>query len=56
MRFWTLFKERHSIECLFSKLKQFRRIAIRHEKKAIIHSYMPPFSLALWLSRNVNRT
>ena len=27
-----LYKERHLIECFFSKLKQFRRIATRYEK------------------------
>ncbi len=27
-------KERHLVECFFSKLKQFRRIATRYEKTA----------------------
>ncbi len=27
-----LYKERHLIECCFSKLKQFRRVATRYEK------------------------
>jgi transposase len=30
----ALYKERHLIECFFSKLKQFRRIAIRYERMA----------------------
>ena len=29
---WFLYKERHLIECFFLKLKQFRRIATRHDK------------------------
>jgi transposase len=29
-----LYKERHVVECFFAKLKQFRRIATRHEKTA----------------------
>lgn len=32
---WTLYKERHLIECFFSKLKQFRRIATRYDKLAV---------------------
>lgn len=31
---WWQYKERHVIECLFQKLKQFRRIATRYEKLA----------------------
>ena len=30
----ALYKERHLIECCFSKLKQFRRVATRYEKTA----------------------
>jgi transposase len=29
-----LYKERHLVECLFAKLKHFRRIATRYEKTA----------------------
>ena len=29
---WTLYKERHQIECFFNRLKRFRRIALRCEK------------------------
>jgi transposase len=29
-----LYKERHLVECFFSKIKQFRRIATRYEKTA----------------------
>lgn len=30
----ALYKERHLVECCFSKLKQFRRVATRYEKTA----------------------
>jgi putative transposase len=29
-----IYRERHQIECLFNKLKQFRRIATRYDKTA----------------------
>ena len=29
---WTLYKERHLIECFFNKIKRYRRIALRCEK------------------------
>ncbi|WCR02663.1 IS5 family transposase [Paracoccus saliphilus] len=29
---WTLYKERHLIECFFNRIKRFRRIALRCEK------------------------
>ena len=47
--FWH-YKERHAIECLFGKLKYYRRISTRYEKKAI--NYMGMLCLAsvfLWL-------
>ncbi|WP_158228845.1 IS5 family transposase [Chitinimonas sp. BJB300] len=47
---WWHYKERHVIECLFGKLKYFRRIAMRYEKKAI--NFMGMLTLAatlLWL-------
>lgn len=31
---WTLYKERHLVECFFLKLKQFRRVATRYDKLA----------------------
>ena len=30
----ALYKERHLVECCFSRLKQFRRVATRYEKTA----------------------
>jgi len=46
----TLYKERHLIECCFSKLKQFRRVATRYEQTA--RYYLAVVTLAatvLWL-------
>ncbi|NOU23272.1 MAG: IS5 family transposase [Methyloglobulus sp.] len=44
------YKERHVIECLFGKLKRYRRIATRYEKKAINYMGMLSFSSTLlWL-------
>jgi len=43
-------KERHAVECLFGKLKHYRRIATRYEKKAINYMGMLSFaSVLLWL-------
>jgi transposase len=47
--FW-LYKERHVVECMFGKLKHYRRIATRYEKKAINYMGMLSFaSVLLWL-------
>jgi transposase len=47
--FW-LYKDRHAVECLFGKLKHYRRIATRFEKKAINYMGMIAFaSVFLWL-------
>lgn len=44
------YKERHVIECLFSKLKHYRRVAMRYEKKAINYMGMLTFSsVLLWV-------
>jgi transposase len=45
-----LYKVRHLIECCFSKLKQFRRVATRYDKTA--RNYLAFVTLAatvLWL-------
>jgi transposase len=56
--YW-LYKERHAVECLFGKLKYFRRIAMRYEKKAVHFMGMLAFgatSLAQVGGRqNINR-
>ena len=31
---WTLYKERHLVECFLNRIKRFRRIALRCEKTA----------------------
>jgi len=44
------YKERHLVECCFSKLKQFRRVATRYEKTA--KNYLAVVTLAaiiLWI-------
>jgi len=47
---WHFYKERHVIECLFGKLKYYRRIATRYEKKASHFKGMLAFAAALlWL-------
>ena len=47
---WHTYKERHVIECMFGKLKYFRRIATRYEKKASHFMEMLTFAaVLLWL-------
>jgi len=45
-----MYKEHHVIECMFGKLKDFRRIATRYEKKASYFMEMLTFAaVLLWL-------
>jgi len=47
---WWHDKERHVVESLFGKLKYFRRMAMRHEKKAIHFMVVSTFAAILpWL-------
>lgn len=47
---WHQYKERHVIECMFGKLKYFRRIATRFEKKASHFKEMLALAaVLLWL-------
>lgn len=47
---WYMYKERHVIECMFGKLKYFRRISARFEKKARHFMEMLAFAaVLLWL-------
>ena len=47
--FWH-YKERHIVECMFGKLKYYRRISTRYEKKAINYKGMLCLaSVFLWL-------
>lgn len=49
LTYWH-YKERHVVECMFGKLKHYRRIAARYEKKAINYMGMLSFSsILLWL-------
>ena len=48
---WYQYKERHVIECMFGKLKYFRRIATRYEKKASHFMEMLAFAAVLLLLR-----
>lgn len=46
----NLYKERHVVECMFGKLKYYRRIATRFEKKASHFKEMLAFAAVLsWL-------
>ena len=45
-----LYKERHVVECFFAKIKQFRRIATRYEKRAANYAAMLTIGMILlWL-------
>jgi transposase len=45
-----LYKERHLVECFFSKMKQFRRIATRYEKLASSYLAMAMIAASIiWL-------
>ncbi len=47
----TIYKERNQVECLFQKLKHYRRIATRYERLA--RNYMAMLSLVatiIWLA------
>lgn len=47
--FWH-YKERHTVECMFGKLKYYRRVSTRYEKKAINYKGMLCLaSVFLWL-------
>lgn len=47
---WWHYKERHVVECMFGKLKYFRRIAMRYEKTSINFMGMLAFAATLlWL-------
>ncbi len=48
---WTLYKERHLVECFFNRLKRFRRIALRCEKTlAAFRSFVSLACAMAWLA------
>lgn len=48
---WTLYKERHLVECFFNKIKRFRRIALRCEKTVSSFSAFVSLACAMvWLA------
>jgi transposase len=45
-----LYAQRHHVECCFSKLKHFRRVATRYEKTARNYKAVVTFAaIALWI-------
>lgn len=51
---WWLYKERHSVECFFQKLKQYRRIATRYDKLASsFMAFACIASIGIWLDCTV---
>ncbi len=47
---WATYKERHLVECFFSKIKQFRRIATRYDKTAAAFlAFVSLACLMVWL-------
>lgn len=48
---WSLYKERHGVECFFNKIKQYRRIATRFEKLACtFKAFLMLVSIMVWLA------
>jgi transposase len=48
---WTLYKERHLVECFFNCIKRFRRIALRVEKTlAAFRAFVSIACAMAWLA------
>ncbi|CAH8710053.1 IS5 family transposase, partial [Paenibacillus thiaminolyticus] len=48
---WWLYKERHLVECLFNKLKHYRRLATRYDKlTCTFAAFLSLASILLWLN------
>lgn len=48
---WWLFKERHLVECLFNKLKHYRRLATRYDKlTCTFTAFLQLASCFIWLN------
>ena len=47
---WWLYKERHLVECLFNKIKHYRRLATRYDKLVVSFSaFLSIAACMLWL-------
>jgi transposase len=47
---WHIYRERHLVECFFNKIKHFRRVATRYEKKTInFMAFILLSSILIWL-------
>lgn len=48
---WWLYKERHLVECLFNKLKHYRRLATRYDKLVCTFlAFLHLASAMIWLA------
>ncbi|RXZ80403.1 IS5 family transposase [Paenibacillaceae bacterium] len=48
---WSLYKERHAVECFFNKIKHYRRIATRFDKLACSYkAFLALVSIMVWLA------
>ena len=46
----TVYKERHLVECLFNKMKNYRRLATRYDKTAsMFKAFLALISIRIWL-------
>ena len=47
---WTIYKERHPVECFFNRIKRFRRIALCCEKTTTSFKAFADFACAMaWI-------
>lgn len=48
---WSLYRERHLVECFFNRIKRFRRIALRCEKTlASFRAFVSLACAMIWLA------
>jgi transposase len=47
----VVYRERHLVECFFNKVKNYRRLATRHDKLAyMFKAFLTLASIIVWLS------